>query len=58
MFRRQPASAIYSANAVTRYLMDWYYMRLAIEVTPRRILYWPGGDLTRSARSIEVHRVD
>src|SRR5262249_10258946 len=38
-FRRQPASAVYSSNGVMRFLMDWYYMRLTIFVTPRRILY-------------------
>ena len=56
-FQRQPASALYSSNPIIRYLMDWYYMRLTIYVTPRRILYWPGGDLSRPPRSIEVQYV-
>jgi hypothetical protein len=58
VFRWQPASAIYSSNAVTRYLMDWYYMRLNIYVTPRRIVYWPGGDVSQPPRNIEVRCVD
>jgi hypothetical protein len=39
VFRRQPASGLYSGNLITRYLFDWYYMRLQIHVTPRRILW-------------------
>jgi hypothetical protein len=53
--RRQPASGFYSGNPITRYLLDWYYMRLTIHVTPRRILWWPGGDFERSP--LEVNRV-
>jgi hypothetical protein len=55
VFRRQPASGFYSGNPITRYLLDWYYMRLTIHVTPRRILWWPGGDFERSP--LEVNRV-
>jgi hypothetical protein len=36
-FRHQPASGFYSGNPITRYLFDWYYMRLVIHVTLRRI---------------------
>ena len=55
VFRRQPASGFYSSNPITRYLFDWYYMRLTIYVSPRRILWWPGGDFERSP--LEVDRV-
>ena len=55
VFRRQPASGFYSSNPLTRYLFDWYYMRVMIHVTPRRILWWPGGDYQRSPH--EVNRV-
>jgi general stress protein 26 len=48
LFPRQPAAETYSANWLTRYLFDWYYMRLAIRVTPRRILWWERGDFTAS----------
>jgi hypothetical protein len=56
-YRRQPASGAYSANPVTRYLMDWYYMRLLILVTPRRVLWWPGRDFGRAPREIEANHV-
>jgi len=55
VFRRQPASGFYSSNPITRYLFDWYYMRLTIYVSPRRILWWPGGDFERTP--LEVNRV-
>lgn len=55
VFRRQPASGFYSSNPITRYLFDWYYMRLTIYVSPRRILWWPAGDFERTP--LEVSRV-
>lgn len=57
LFRRQPAGTLYSSNALTRYLFDWYYMRLRIEVTPRRIRWWPQGDFTAAAHELEVSHV-
>jgi hypothetical protein len=53
-FERQPAAGFYSSNPVTRALFDWYYMRLMIFVTPRRILWWPGGDFSRPPERVEV----
>jgi hypothetical protein len=41
---RQPASRSYVGYAFTRWLMDWYYMRLLITVTPRRVRWWEHGD--------------
>jgi pyridoxamine 5'-phosphate oxidase-like protein len=55
VFQRQPASGFYSSDPITRYLFDWYYMRLTIYVFPRRILWWPGGDFERTP--LEVDRV-
>ena len=37
--RRQPSGAIYSSNPLMRYYFDWYFMRLLITVTPKRILW-------------------
>jgi hypothetical protein len=54
VLRRQPAGGFYSSNPVTRYLFDWYYMRLMIHVTPRRILWWPRGDFGRTPLEVEV----
>ena len=32
LYQRQPAGRMYGANAVTRRLMDWYYLRLLLTV--------------------------
>jgi hypothetical protein len=55
VIRRQPASGFYSGNPITRYLFDWYYMRLVIHVTPRCILWCPKGDFWQAP--LEVNRV-
>lgn len=54
VFERQPAGAFQSRNALTRYVFDWYYMRLQIVVTPRRLLWWPEGNVGRAPKRIEV----
>jgi Pyridoxamine 5'-phosphate oxidase len=56
-YRRQPASRAYGNNPLTRYLMDWYYMRLMIHVTPRRVLWWPGGDFWNEPFELETDHV-
>jgi Pyridoxamine 5'-phosphate oxidase len=55
--QRQPAGGKYSGNPLTRYLFDWYYMRLMIYVTPRRILWWPAGDFEQTPLEVEADRV-
>ena len=57
LFRLQPAGKMYGANWLTRYLMDWYYMRLYISIRPRRILFWPYGDFTQEPLEVEVEYV-
>lgn len=57
MFSRQPAGEMYSSNALLRYLFDWYYMRLLIYVTPRRILWWDQADFARTPHEMEVNYV-
>jgi hypothetical protein len=52
VFRRQPSSGLYSKFALTRYLFDWYYMRLTIVVTPRRLLWWERGDYLQQPHGI------
>jgi hypothetical protein len=54
---RQPAANVYATNPLTRWLMDWYYMRLTIAIVPRRIAWWPEGDFSRAPREIEVGHV-
>lgn len=56
VFRRQPASET-SSNAFTRKLMDWYYMRIVITVTPIVLFWWPAGDFSQPARKVEVEYV-
>jgi hypothetical protein len=57
VYRWQPASRIYGSNPLTRRFMDWYFMRLTIHVTPRRILWWPGGDFWREPFELDVENV-
>ena len=57
VYRRQPASSGYGGNPLTRYFMDWYYMRLMIYVTPRRILWWPGADFWRQPFGLRMDDV-
>lgn len=45
VFRRQPNSGFYSANAFNRWLFDWYYMRLSIFIRPRTVQWWKDGNL-------------
>ncbi len=57
VYERQPASAFYSRNRLTRALFDWYYMRLQIWVTPTRVLWWPEADFSRAPRELEAAHV-
>ena len=57
VFRRQPASTMYSANPLARAYFDWYYMRLMMYVTPRRIRWWPNADFAAPPRDLELPRV-
>lgn len=53
---RQPASKLYAANALTRWCFDWYYMRLLIWVTPRRVRWWEHGALDAAPCELEEVR--
>ena len=57
MIQRQPAMSLYLSNPITRYLMDWYFMRLRISVTPRHIFWWEDGDFSRTPHQLEVSHV-
>ena len=48
---------MYGANALTRYLMDWYYMRLYIYVQPWHILWWPRADFRQEPNELEMNHV-
>jgi len=55
--RRQPASGAYGNDPFARRFMDWYFMRLMIHVTPRRILWWPRGDFWQEPFELRTDRV-
>lgn len=54
---RQPASALFSASPLARWFFDWYYMRLLIWVTPRRVRWWERGDMAAAPCELEVSYV-
>ena len=58
VYKWQPASRVYSSNPLLRYFMDWYYMRLVIYATPRRILWWPGRDFSQVPFVMEPDHVE
>jgi hypothetical protein len=57
IMRFQPFSLIYSNDPLSHYLYDWYFMRLLISVTPRRIYWWERGDFTQAPQELEVKHV-
>ena len=57
VYPRQPASRLYGTDPLTRRFMDWYFMRLMIHVTPRRILWWPGADFWRDPFELRMDHV-
>jgi hypothetical protein len=58
LYRLQPFGKVYSANALTRWLTDWYFMRLLIYITPRSIRWWPQGDVSQTPQVVEVGGVE
>ena len=57
MIERQPAMPLYMSNPVTRYLMDWYFMRLMIVIEPRTITWWEGGSYDHPPQRWEAGNV-
>jgi hypothetical protein len=57
VYRRQPAGLMYTRNPAMRWFSDWYFMRLEITVTPRRILWWDHSDLSREPKVAEAIHV-
>ncbi len=53
--RRQPDSARFSSNPLVRRLFSWYlFQRIALRVTPRRVLTWPHGAFDEMPTVIEL----
>jgi hypothetical protein len=46
LWELQPLGRVWDSTPVTRWLMDWYYMRLMITVAPGRVLTRPPADAT------------
>ena len=57
LFRKQPSSRGYTLPVV-RSLMDWYYMRLLITVTPECVVERPPGSAARSAEALTAELPD
>ncbi len=57
MMEKQPAMKMYMSSFLTRYLMDWYFMRLFITITPQRIVWWENGDFSRPPHIQEIPHV-
>jgi hypothetical protein len=55
---RQPATRMFSSTPVMRYLADWYFMRLLIYITPRRIRWWPAGDFSQPPREVAFRKME
>lgn len=58
IFGRQPTTGFFSSNFISRWLMDWNFMRLLIHITPRSILWWPDGDFAQPAHQIQASHVE
>ena len=56
--RKQPGMRMYLANSISRWLMDWYFMRQAIYIHPDRITWWPEADFSRTPETLEVRHVE
>ena len=55
--KRGPGGSMFSSNPLMRYLMDWYYIRIFIYVTPRRVYWWDHGDFTREPSMMVISDV-
>ncbi len=58
IIKRQPHSEMFIGNPLMHVMMDWYYMRLVISVTPRCMYWWPESNLSQPAQELEVLHVE
>jgi hypothetical protein len=56
--RRQPDSRKFVTSRLARRLFLFYFQRIAMLVTPRRILVWPHRDFTLAPTELEVRYVE
>ncbi len=45
------------STPIMRWLMDWHFMRIIISVIPTALYWWPGGDFSQPAQTVEVEHV-
>jgi hypothetical protein len=57
LMRRQPAMKLFMLNPLSRFVMDWYFMRLMITVYPYKIQWWAAGDFSQTPQVMEVEHV-
>ena len=53
IWKRQPASKLYGLPIV-RHFADYYYMRVVMEIEPKRIVWWPDGDFDREPNEFQL----
>ncbi len=54
LYQRQPSSRSYSSNALSRKLMNWYFIRWCISITPHSIHWYQEGNMQQAGQTIEV----
>lgn len=52
IWRRQPKGL--GVDPITRRVMWWYFQRIKIHIRPRRIRWWPGGDMTTAPKEVPL----
>jgi hypothetical protein len=55
---RQPKARSFVSNPLARRLFTFQFQRVAIFVQPRRILFWPRGDMGQVPTELEVRYVE
>lgn len=58
IMKRQPAVEMIVGNPLMHGMMDWYYMRLRICVTPKILYWWPKSDFSQPSQKLEVQHVE
>jgi hypothetical protein len=57
LMHTQPGISQYMGVPMMRWLMDWYFMRLVIFITPRWIRWWPLGGPGDQSQLLEIPHV-
>ncbi|MEU4394049.1 pyridoxamine 5'-phosphate oxidase family protein [Kribbella sp. NPDC023855] len=49
-WRKQPNGI--GTDVISRRILSWYFQRVKIHVTPRRVLWWPDGDMSAAPKAV------